>query len=196
MATLFLRSPERHAARAIIAVIFWRAGPRCDLATPTMYENSTTSCRLVCSAGAPSDASGAESLTDREWESLLLYSYNLRRVAVGATNLVSGQPTDDECASEDLEEHFSGCSAGVGLRGARGLRGSHRNGKCARRPASAPVERSSDKVMSQRRQRLSRSPTITSDAALSAARVRAHHSKVPANLGAAEARDLRKGLVS
>lgn len=190
----FLRSTARKGARLVGSDV------RC-LCTSTFYENTTTRYRFACSPGAPSGAGGAESLTDHEWESLLLCSYNLRSVAIGATNFNCGHLSDDERESEELEEQVWGCPTGVGLRGARGLRGTragnvrNETSKRARRPSSAPVERSFDKILSQRRQRLSHRPAIASDAAVPAACVRAHHGTTSANGGGAEAGELPKGLV-
>lgn len=137
-----------------------------------------------------------------------MYSYSLRKVAVGATRLVHEHLSDDderESEEEPQEPHAWSCPAGVGISGARGLRGKravavrdeHR--KHARRPSSAPVERSCSKVSSQRRrQHLSHRPKITArDATRSAAACgRARRNTAPANWGAAEAGDVWTGLVS
>lgn len=118
-----------------------------------------------------------------------MYSYGLRKVAAGATNLVRERLSDGERESEEAEEHVWSCPAGVGLRGARGLRckragvvrEEHR--KRARRPSSAPVERRCNNVTSQRPQRLSH-------------RARTDHDTATPNREAAEPRGAWTGLVS
>ncbi|CAM9226330.1 unnamed protein product [Ectocarpus sp. 4 AP-2014] len=98
-------------------------------------------------AGTPSSANGAESLSNQEWRSLLLYSYILRRVAHGPSDTAAniGFTTDNSRSAhgvsnsarpewDKLKEPSPDCTyvgtdacgaspSGVGLRGLRGIRG-------------------------------------------------------------------------
>ncbi|CAM9171195.1 unnamed protein product [Ectocarpus sp. 13 AM-2016] len=98
-------------------------------------------------AGTPSSANGAESLSNQEWRSLLLYSYILRRVAHGPSDTAAdvGFTTDISCSAhgvsnsarpdwDKLKEPSPDCAyvgtnacgispSGVGLRGLQGIRG-------------------------------------------------------------------------
>ncbi|CAM9495175.1 unnamed protein product [Ectocarpus sp. 6 AP-2014] len=98
-------------------------------------------------AGTPSSANGAESLSNQEWRSLLLYSYILRRVAHGPSDTAADMSfTTDNSRSahgvsmsarpdwDKLKEPSSNCAyvgtnacgvspSGVGLRGLQGIRG-------------------------------------------------------------------------
>eukprot|EP00903_Cladosiphon_okamuranus_P008323 g8007.t1 len=66
--------------------------------------------------GAPPSNNGAKSLTDREWEALLMSSYSLRKVAVGATTVAHGKLSDDGRESKELlKDHGWGSPAGVGV---------------------------------------------------------------------------------
>ncbi|CAM9115362.1 unnamed protein product [Ectocarpus fasciculatus] len=97
--------------------------------------------------GTSSGTMGAESLSDQEWQSLLLYSYILRRVAHGSADTAAdiGFSTDNprsvhgvntsarsqwdklqEPSPEDDYESPNTCGvspSGVGLRGLQGIRG-------------------------------------------------------------------------
>lgn len=189
-ATGLIRPTARKGTRLTLLAALWAGRDvHCIFPTRSITATQRATC-FGCAADAPPDATGAESLTDREWESLLLYSYSLRKVAVDDTNLVHARLSDDEEGPEKQEEHVWGGSAGVGLWGARGLRGiradivRNKNSKHARRPSSAPVGRRDDKELSRRRQRVSHRPTIAGDVT------------TPTNGRGSEAGDVRKSLVS
>jgi len=165
---------------------------------------------LYCFAGASSGSSGARPLSDREWKSLLLYSYILRRVpqttsdsAVpadatgGNSGMACRQTPAARQESEEREERTWRCGntspAEVGLKGLRRLRGTSvsRNSdlKRARRPSSAPTKRDVHNELPWRRR------ASTEDDALSAERTRPHRTTAPGNWGLAEVGDLLEGLV-
>lgn len=166
-----------------------------------------------------SGANGAKSLEDKEWESLLLYSYILRSVAHSNSDIavdasvrqVQGQKAVATGESKLFERRCWGCyspssdtshmcPAEAGPRGWQVLRDTssgiirNENGNHARRPSSAPVKRAIDKaVLCEGSHRLShRQPmAITSEISCG----RAHQSVSHGSWGEPETEDLRKGLV-
>ncbi len=192
------------ACTVIEGKLRWKMSP----VLPTAHEIMP----LCLSTGASSGSSGARPLSDREWESLLLYSYILRRVAhaasdsavqVGTTGGNSGvacrQTPAVRQGSEERKERTCRCgntsSAGVGLRGLRCLRGTSTHvsrksdDKRARRPSSAPAKRDADNELPWRRR------SRTEDDAISAECTRAQHTMAPGKWGVPEVVNLLDCLV-
>lgn len=164
----------------------------------------------------PSSASGANGLTDKEWESLLLYSYILRRVDHSKSdsadagvhhvhggntvsrrerNLFEDRGWGCDCASRDTNRT---CDSGAGPKAWQVLHGMcifrNENSNRAHRPSSAPVQRTIDRLtLFQGRHRHSQGQSMAIETDIRYGRD--HHSASHGSWGAAETEDLRKGLV-